>query len=257
MDLDPFERSASSIINAGNVSFNDNSQQNIFNSSEARKTPTPIEKDDSFSSTDDMPTRTTNGIDENLNKEWMKEGINISKYLLKNFRIKSLEYNNSMGHKELSLARRFAPHHLFYFPLNKEKSCICYLDANVIDGIHEDIRSTIVEAVVSSNITIWAVEVEEASRCEDKFTTDLLFSKYLTTAAENKCEVQRAAAYILMEFVNNMGQSTEHQHPNAEDTFVHKVVSPFLNRLFCGEKLQSYWQVIRQERPHANRWKKG
>jgi hypothetical protein len=46
-----------------------------------------------------------------------------------------------------------------------------------------------------------------------------------------------------MEMIENLAP---HGHKNAEDTFVHHAVFPFLNRMFAGSKLRKYWYTINE-----------
>jgi hypothetical protein len=54
-----------------------------------------------------------------------------------------------------------SPHHIFYFPLNKEKSCICYLEAKLTDEIYTEVHATVPNPIIPAEITTWSEEVEE------------------------------------------------------------------------------------------------
>ncbi|CAO3620580.1 unnamed protein product [Mucor hiemalis] len=137
--------------------------------------------------------KTVDPKDKNLEREWIEENVNISKYLLLNYRVKSLNYNNSMMHKELSLARRL----LLLLQDDQSKSCICYLDGELRKIIYNKLNATIPTASVPVNVTALAEDVKEAIAAEDIFKLDLVYCKYLTAVAYANCETQRAAASLL------------------------------------------------------------
>lgn len=76
---------------------------------------------------------------------------------------------------------------------------------------------------------------------KDIFQIDLKLSKYLNYAAEKKSVLLRAAVYTFLGIMNHLTNNDVHSHPNAEDTFVHQIVAPFLTSVFQGEHLKAYW----------------
>ncbi|KAG1041036.1 hypothetical protein G6F43_012180 [Rhizopus delemar] len=238
------------VVNEHNIPFPETLHENPLNDlghvDSDRKSP------ESFSSVEDMPWRTTrtlvNVLNDNTDSvsydndediQWQVNSVDISKFLY-DFRRKSIHDNELKRHKELSLTRILSIHHVFYFPLAPSKSCIAYLtEPNVVQAVYATLKADPV--TLPSDIVLWATSIQQAIDSGDRFALEHEFGSILISASQSKNTDIVDAAHVLISLTQTI--LTHHKQPkrNAEDTFAHRFVAPFLKNIFYGNDLVSLW----------------
>ncbi|ORX47445.1 hypothetical protein DM01DRAFT_1310313 [Hesseltinella vesiculosa] len=192
-----------------------------------------------------MPWRTTRTLidvsedtgDDDM--KWHFGSLDVGSFL-QEFRKKSIVYNETKKHKELSLARILSIHHVYYFPLDKDKSCVAYLpEADAVNEVYDGLR--IDPVILPVDVVLWATDIQQAIETGDRFVMEKEFGSLLMKSSESKKDNLVDTAHVLISLTRMMLAHKKVPKRGAEDTFVHRFVAPLIDNVFYGDKFGSYW----------------
>ncbi|KAI9250244.1 hypothetical protein BDA99DRAFT_214883 [Phascolomyces articulosus] len=245
---------------AENVQRGENSQGHRRSRRRSRKRKYATYNEGSNSSRDDKPRRKyrihtdVNSDDEGILDEavfdddkWKIGPTNeysLSDYLFE-YRGCSIDSNNRQKHKQLSMARMMAMHHIFYFPKDSEVSCIRDLEDNYIDTVYEQIPQEVEDPLIkSASVDIYTEKIicllnKSKINEAEKLQT---FGSIMVQAANTDNKISMKAAEVLFDlgryFVDNKNGIRKTW---GEDSFVHQVIAPCVRNIFQGPKYGSKW----------------
>ncbi|CAO3651980.1 unnamed protein product [Cunninghamella blakesleeana] len=220
---------------------------------------TELQKDDSFGSGDYTPKRkrrisfnNNNGdfddaLNENIPDEekWTIGEWNITDYLLFEYRQKSLYNNINKKNQEQSPARLLSLGHIFYFPLANDDSCVKYLPSYMIDIIYAHVSPTIT-AAMPSDVVVVLNEAEEALSTKNERKILLTMGKMMVKAAESGNDLFMKSVNVIVDLSKQLlRQQNKSPKYFGEDTFIHKLVAPFIDNIFYGPHLGFKWANAR------------
>ncbi|CAO3639221.1 unnamed protein product [Cunninghamella echinulata] len=208
------------------------------------------DNDSSFPSVDETPTRSTkafiniknNDVDNDISDEekWFVDNFNVSDYLFE-YRQKSIEVIRKYTTKEQSFSRLLSLNHIFFFPLNKDKSCVRLLEQQdlIYNELFFDVKCNEVSQDFCKKIFLWTFDILNALKLNNE-TLDEIMGNILLDVAVAKDQVLRNVVYTLIYLTRSLEEEV-HLNSRGEDTFVHRYLSPYLENLYSGSRLGKKW----------------
>ncbi|KAF7720555.1 hypothetical protein EC973_007538, partial [Apophysomyces ossiformis] len=163
--------------------------------------------------------------------------FDVSSYLFM-YRNKSIIMNCEKTHKEQSISRLLSISHIYFFGTEQSQSCVSRLNEEA-DEIYEQLSQEYQEEVdLSNDLLSWAADISKKSN-RDEIKQSLLQGEILQKAALTKNILLVNGVRILFDLNTNM-QHMKRVPGNAEDTFVHEYISPFLRDIFKDKDLGTF-----------------
>ncbi|CAO3635136.1 unnamed protein product [Cunninghamella echinulata] len=213
-----------------------------------------IENNNSFSSIDEAPSKTTRSMitmdlqdDKELDnsvpedERWLIDDVDISQYLF-NYRQQSLYHNQFKTHRNLSAARLLSLHHIFLFTEDHTNSCMNDYSLSY-DDIYNDLGMNR-EDDFGFNAISWAYKLLKTSKTNDEFELTLTMANILSEAANNKDDKNSLImAHVLVDLTKSL-TGVSNQFSLGEDTFIHKFLAPFFNNIFKSSSFSIKWANV-------------
>ncbi|KAI7846735.1 hypothetical protein BDC45DRAFT_542594 [Circinella umbellata] len=130
-------------------------------------------------------------IDDDKWKIGPTNEYSLSDYLFE-YRGCSIDSNNKQKHKQLSMARMMAMHHIFYFLKDSEVSCIRDLEDNYIDTVYEQIPQETEDLLAKIICLLNKSKINEAEKLQT-------FGSIMVQAAstDNKTSMKVAEVFLI------------------------------------------------------------